>query len=42
MRNAVDLPVAYSLGFKDVSQKIFVSKKSVSLVSMNQVSDDSL
>jgi len=43
MRNAIDLAAAYSLGFKNVSNKTFVSNKSVSVISMNQgVPADSL
>jgi len=36
MRNAVTLPIAYSLGFKEVSVKTFVSKKSSTQVSYLQ------
>ena len=32
-RNAVTLSLAYSLGFKDVVEKTYISKKSVSYVS---------
>ena len=32
-RNAVTLPLAYSLGFKEVTSKTYISKKSVSYVS---------
>lgn len=33
MRNNITLPLAYSLGFKDVSEKTFVSRNSTSFVS---------
>ncbi|MBI4155837.1 MAG: hypothetical protein HY507_01225 [Candidatus Zambryskibacteria bacterium] len=33
MRNKINLPLAYSLGFRDVAVKTFISKKSLSQVS---------
>lgn len=33
LRNAVNLEMAYSLGFRDVSAKTFISNKAVSVVS---------
>lgn len=36
MRSTITLPMAYSLGFKDVATKTFISKKSVSYVSYAQ------
>lgn len=33
LRNAINLDMAYSLGFKDISAKTFITKKSVSVIS---------
>jgi hypothetical protein len=35
LRNTVTLPLAYSLGFKDVKEKTYISKKTVGFVSQS-------